>query len=142
MEAVGPRRPAEERPDVRLPAAGAGQGALLEISAGGHQSRSLLLVRVHGHADHATVASRSRRLQPAVLPDGLFQKGTRAGRGLRATKAAAAQQQYTEASPISPVQSPPSATATAATNATPTADAAGGVRGRLPLLDASGRARA
>lgn len=63
MDAVGPGRSAQERPDVRLPAARVGQSALLEV------------VRAAAAARACT-----RPLQSEVLPDGVLAQGTgRAG---------------------------------------------------------------
>jgi len=84
VDAAGPGRPAEERPDVRLSATRAGQGALLEIAVAGAVGQSSCAVSVHGSVVDVAVPSFGRQLQPPVLLDGLFEK--RAGR-LRATRA-------------------------------------------------------
>lgn len=70
VDAAGPGRSAEKRPDVRLPAAGAGQSAVLETATATGQPGA----PVHGGT--AGPATR-RHLQPQVFPDGLFQEGTR-----------------------------------------------------------------
>lgn len=81
MDTVGPGRSAEERSDVRLPTAGAGQGALLETAApGGHQPWPSVV-------DRRPAAAADHQLQPPVLPDGLFEKRTDRGRHLRAVRA-------------------------------------------------------
>lgn len=81
MDSAGPGRPAEGRPDVRLSAARAGQGALLEdvTDAGscGQPGPTAPVIR-RGFHD----------VQPAVLPDGLLAQGTAVGAGVRAVQKA------------------------------------------------------
>lgn len=86
MDTVRPRRPAEERPDVRLSATGAGQGALLEAATVSldRGSRGAPVV-VHSRFGYAAA-----QLQPQVLPDGLFVEKRTGGLRLRAIRAATA----------------------------------------------------